>query len=380
MKDDLWSKESIEDSIKHCLKKGLIFLVYIQEGENTEWIDKLLNSDICDEIRQKTVSLKLLNGTDDAALFKQMVVVNSVPSIFLIKDGSVGKSFYENSTAKDLIESIRALSIKKSLPEVLEQGVSNEGLSSIHKKNTQHLESMKKMEQQTNSINADHVKKSDKEEQKCVLKRVNKEKMKEHYRDSTQSTSSVGDRIIQENIKNECSLNVRLLNGSSIQARHFTFKNTLKDVRLWIDENRTDNKMPYNIIQVYPKRRFSASEEIVSLEALNLCPSATLVLTPLKNVTAAYTGSNKSYFSKLFGIITSYFISSIYSIFNWIPRFSGRNNVVKKIDQCKRIIFSSDNQKISALQNKNKDKNIWYNGNTINQELPKEKINDVSID
>ncbi|KAG5440076.1 hypothetical protein PCK2_000588, partial [Pneumocystis canis] len=76
-----------------------------------------------------------------------------------------------------------------------------------------------------------------------------------------------------------------LLNGSSIQARHFTFKNTLKDVRLWIDENRTDNKISYNLIQVHPKRRFGASEEIVSLEALNLCPSATLILTARVNRT-----------------------------------------------------------------------------------------------
>ncbi|KTW29113.1 uncharacterized protein T551_02387 [Pneumocystis jirovecii RU7] len=390
MKDDIWSKESIEDSISRCLKTGLVFLVYIQDGEDTKWIDQLLSPEVCKEMRKKTISLKLHNGTSDAILFKQMVVVNCVPSIFLIKDGLVKKYLCSDATTEDLLESIRSMSTGKHISEQVEgesvdmganstsEGV---GSSSTHEKMAQRLTHMKTkdMEQRQKYVEGiERTKKCDAEERKRVLSRINADKeerkIKEYYRisaRSSQSSTFVEDTAVQGNAKNICFLNIRLLNGSSIQARHFTFKNTLKDVRSWIDENRTDNKIPYDLIQIYPKRRFDILEEAASLEALNLCPSATLILMPLKNVTSAYVKASNGYFSRLFEFF-SYFIGSIYSVFSWTLIFVGRNNSVENVEQNKKIV-SSDNQKISTFQNKNKDKNMWYNGNTLNQEPPKEK-------
>lgn len=91
----------------------------------------------------------------------------------------------------------------------------------------------------------------------------------------------------------------------------------------------------------------------------------------MKNVTSAYVKASNGYFSRLFEFF-SYFIGSIYSVFSWTLIFVGRNNSVENVEQNKKIV-SSDNQKISTFQNKNKDKNMWYNGNTLNQEPPKEK-------
>ncbi|KAG5513337.1 hypothetical protein PMAC_001400 [Pneumocystis sp. 'macacae'] len=390
MKDDIWSKESIEDSINRCLNTGLVFLVYIQDGEDTKWIDQLLSLEVCKEMREKTVPLRLYNGTSDAMLFKQMVVVNCVPSIFLIKDGLVRKSFFGDATADDLLESIRSISMGKYISEQSNKGgecvdmdlnSSLEDVSSSSHEKTQcstHV-SIKDAERRQKYVEGvERTKKCDTEERKRVLTRINADKeerkIKEYYRisaRSSQPSTSTEDIAVQENTKNICSLNIRLLNGSSIQARHFTFKNTLKDVRSWIDENRTDNKIPYDLIQVYPKRRFGILEETVSLEALNLCPSATLILMPLKNVTSAYVKASNGYFSRLFGFF-SYFVGSIYSVFSWTSAFVGRNNPVENVEQNKKVVFS-DNQKISTFQSKNKDKNMWYNGNTLNQEPPKEK-------
>ncbi|EMR09337.1 hypothetical protein PNEG_02292 [Pneumocystis murina B123] len=385
MKNDIWSQKSIEESIRLCLDKRLIFLVYIQ-GDDEKWIDNLLTPQVCKEIKEKTVSLRLFNGTIEAMSFKQMVVVNSVPSIFLIKDGLVKKSFYGNATAENLIEGIQSLSREKSMSNISEyEGAcrnllniqEKDGISSIKSakmnskdggKRKKYVEELKKM------------KKKDLEERMCILARINADKeerkVKEQYRISARSNEVsifTEDTSFQQSAKNICLLNIRLLNGSSIQAKHFTINNTLQDVRQWIDENRTDNKIPYDLIQVYPKRLFSISEEVKTLEVLNLYPSATLVLKPIKNAISAYVNLDKGYFSKLFGAF-GYFKSNIYSIFGWISAVINKNKTIKKMEQNKKV-HSLNDQQISTSDNRNRDKNVWYNGNTLNQEPPVEKNN-----
>lgn len=130
------------------------------------------------------------------------------------------------------------------------------GSSSTHEKMAQRLTHMKTkdMEQRQKYVEGiERTKKCDAEERKRVLSRINADKeerkIKEYYRisaRSSQSSTFVEDTAVQGNAKNICFLNIRLLNGSSIQARHFTFKNTLKDVRSWIDE-----VLALNIFQFY---------------------------------------------------------------------------------------------------------------------------------
>ncbi|KAG4305972.1 hypothetical protein PORY_000882 [Pneumocystis oryctolagi] len=266
---------------------------------------------------EKTVPLKIYDGTNDAVLFKQIVVVNNVPSIFLIKNGLVRKSLYGDVTADNLLESIKIISEEKPLLDTSRQN-----------ENDSHIDM------------------------------------------DTHSTLTDIDSLTT--CKKETARYLQHEKTKSIEQRK-KYIDTLKDVRLWIDENRTDNNAPYNLIQAYPKRKFDVLEETVSLEMLNLCPSATLILTPLKNVASAYVETSKGYFSRLFGVF-NYFAKSIYSTFSWAFMFIGRNNFVKNVEQNKKAV-SSDNQRISTFQNKNKDKNVWYNGNMLNQEPPKEKNN-----
>lgn len=87
------------------------------------------------------------------------------------------------------------------------------------------------------------TRKNSSDERMCILARINADKeerrLKEQYRISARPphvSVSAEDSGSQQSIKNICLLNIRLLNGSSIQAKHFTINNTLKDVRLWIDE------------------------------------------------------------------------------------------------------------------------------------------------
>lgn len=294
----------------------------------------------------------------------------------------VKKSLYGNATPENLIESIQSLSREKPVSEYDDacRNLSNvqekDGISCMKSANIR----PKDAECRKNYVEDLKTRKNSSDERMCILARINADKeerrLKEQYRISARPphvSVSAEDSGSQQSIKNICLLNIRLLNGSSIQAKHFTINNTLKDVRLWIDENRTDNIIPYDLIQVYPKRSFSISEEVKTLEILDLYPSATLVLKPIKNAVSAYVNLDKGYFSKLFGVF-GYFRSSIYSVLGWVSTIINKNKTIKKMEQNKKV-HSFNDQRISTFDNRNRDKNVWYNGNALNQEPPKEKNN-----
>jgi len=88
-----------------------------------------------------------------------------------------------------------------------------------------------------------------------------------------------------------CNLQVRLFDGSTIRARFPSDSKLKKDVRAWIDEERTDGDSPYTfriVLTPLPNKAVTNAEETDStLESLGLAPSATLVLVPV-TFAAAY--------------------------------------------------------------------------------------------
>ncbi|KAJ8100350.1 ubiquitin-related domain-containing protein [Lipomyces tetrasporus] len=89
------------------------------------------------------------------------------------------------------------------------------------------------------------------------------------------------------NHHNDSALAIRLFDGSTIKNR-FPRLATLGDVRQWIDANRTDGDAPYSILSQFPHKVFSASDENETLVALELHPTATLILKPISNFSSAY--------------------------------------------------------------------------------------------
>lgn len=91
----------------------------------------------------------------------------------------------------------------------------------------------------------------------------------------------------------ECSVQVRMFDGSTFRDR-FPSEDTLRvHVRLWVDKQRLDGDFPYTFKQILtplPNRTLSISEEEESLQSLGLTPSATLVMVPVQGYTAAYSG------------------------------------------------------------------------------------------
>lgn len=114
----------------------------------------------------------------------------------------------------------------------------------------------------------------------------------------------------QQKSSNECAIQVRLFDGSTI--RHgFPVEQSLRShVRRWIGEQGLDGDTPYNFKQILTpmqNRTISISDEEESLQTLGLTPSATLVMVPVQGYAAAYAGS-QSIFSRC--------LSAAYSIIN----------------------------------------------------------------
>lgn len=88
-----------------------------------------------------------------------------------------------------------------------------------------------------------------------------------------------------------CAVQVRLFDGTTIRSTFPSGQTLGKNVRQWIDEQRADSDVPYTFRQILAplsNRPISISEEEESLQSLGLTPSATLVMVPVQNYSAAY--------------------------------------------------------------------------------------------
>jgi hypothetical protein len=114
---------------------------------------------------------------------------------------------------------------------------------------------------------------------------------------SSPAPSSTGNR---RSLAKQVNLNVRLFDGRTVRS---TFPRDAKlqdDVRTWIDrevvaEDPNAKHPPYffkQILAPLPSRELSAGEESETLGDIDLAPSATLVLVPVKGYTEAYSGGS----------------------------------------------------------------------------------------
>lgn len=81
---------------------------------------------------------------------------------------------------------------------------------------------------------------------------------------------------------------------------------TLSSVRDWIQENRTDDaRKPYKLASQFPTRLFTETDDNSTLKELNLCPSATIIMKPLKtaSISSMNSGNPTNIISHSFGVV-----------------------------------------------------------------------------
>ncbi|KAG8167492.1 hypothetical protein KVR01_003181 [Diaporthe batatas] len=110
-------------------------------------------------------------------------------------------------------------------------------------------------------------------------------------------------------IHDQCALQARLFDGSTIRTRLPAKATLSRDVRKWIDESRTDGSQPYLfkvILTPLPNRSIDpATEEEQTLEELGLTPNSTLVLAPVDRAVPAYPSINAGLYNLISHLIAA---------------------------------------------------------------------------
>lgn len=158
---------------------------------------------------------------------------------------------------------------------------------------------------------------ADKRERKAAAEAQKAERQRLAQESGTSSpiTSSTSIPSSKKGLQSkDVHLNVRMFDGQTIRS---TFPRTAKleaNVRPWIDqefaaraEHPTQRHPPYffkQILAPLPSRELSAGDENETLGDIELAPSATLVLVPIKGYTEAYSSGSGGVVGGAVGAVT----------------------------------------------------------------------------
>jgi hypothetical protein len=155
---------------------------------------------------------------------------------------------------------------------------------------------------------------ADKTERRAQAEARKAERERERLSSPTSASPALNSTSIKGSQAKEVHLNVRLFDGRTIRS---TFPRTAKlqdDVRPWIDrefiaraEDPGEKHPPYffkQILAPLPSRELSAGDESETLGDIDLAPSATLVLIPVKGYTEAYSGGGGGLVGGVVGGVT----------------------------------------------------------------------------
>jgi chemotaxis protein histidine kinase CheA len=158
---------------------------------------------------------------------------------------------------------------------------------------------------------------ADRAERKAQAEARKAEREKERNAESqaqTQSRTTTSSRGSQAKTVN---LQVRLFDGRTIRSTFPRTATLQNEVRKWVedefaklptdDPNINNKKLPpfyfRHILPPQPSRELSAGDESQSLGDIDLAPSATLVLVPVKGYTEAYSGSGGGVVGSATGLV-----------------------------------------------------------------------------
>lgn len=175
------------------------------------------------------------------------------------------------------------------------------------------------------------------------------------------SASRVGSSSI-------AAIQVRLSDGSTLRNK-FQASESVKDIRAWVDKDRSDGSSPYffkQILAPLPNRSIDTTEEGKSLRELGLSPSATLLLIPIQRFAAAYDAqaSSPGLLSQILGFI--------FGIFTWLMSLvglGGENTAQQQPSSSPpaNAPAALRNQRVRAFENPNdrRGDQQLYNGNSV---------------
>ncbi|GMM34051.1 Ubx7 protein [Saccharomycopsis crataegensis] len=327
--------------------KPLVVFVTDNSEESNKWGEELLlesGDDTVHLLKQKTIILKLVKPSQDYDFFSQIFPNPPLSSIYFVMTGQLLDVVTGEISSSDFkqklndvlakVEKVQSAPQQSSVSSNTNEGMSTNPASAEIKK-TEKCKSSKKpaknpeSPKKYNSIKQQiaeesshrykeeqmRKKKLEKEEKERILKLVRadreerrhdnelRRKEKEGLQPEHESSSL---KTIHHDGHNhpKCVLSIRLLDGSRIN-HEFDSKQTLSDVRNWVDRNRSDGDQPYVFYEAVIKREYGITEEISKLSDLDLPPRSVLTLKPHQNFTTAYYGATDTWFNRFSNVFYS---------------------------------------------------------------------------
>ncbi|CAJ0760466.1 11474_t:CDS:10 [Entrophospora sp. SA101] len=235
-----WFTGSVMEAVNLATTKNVIFMVYIyDENEESQQMNNITeNSNSAKTIKDKTVALRISRDSEEAIMF-----------VGAVRDYIPGVVSEENLISR--INTVASLNL--SIPTSTSLPVSPPVAEKEHEINRRTQgKAMQDVYRQQNEAKT-----------KKIADEFAKQK-----KDEEEAKRRIREQIALDKAEH---IYVRLLNGDIVRKK-FQSTQTLEDVKTWIEEDRTDGKAPYNLIQNFPHRQFSINDETKSLKELNLCP------------------------------------------------------------------------------------------------------------
>ncbi|KAI8377371.1 hypothetical protein BD560DRAFT_390901 [Blakeslea trispora] len=355
---DIWFNGPVRDAITLVSQKNCVFLVYIyDDSEKTNKLNAVFEDEkVVEAMRNNTVAFSMKTDSEDTKMFSQYYPVQTVPILYFIKQGTIKDFGTETISAQEIVDKIDAsnkiqpvtlttaptqptysestlaessttsssddkkIEMQKQLEKVRKERMERERKEAKEREIKRRNESKAMQEAQQNRMDKenkvyfDRIKKERQEDEahkRKVREQIARDRAEKNQRSTEKQRSGAEEPVQHSHVKASSSqshewsnLSIRQLDGSSI--RHpFKATDTLGLVHEWIQQNRTDDiHTPYKLSSLFPTRLFTEADNKTILRDLNLCPSATIVMKPVKAST-----SIASSFSSSTGI-ARYFISA----------------------------------------------------------------------
>ncbi|KAJ4357367.1 uncharacterized protein N0V89_001942 [Didymosphaeria variabile] len=348
----MFHEGNLQSGIARAIQEQKLVGCFIQDGgtESTTWENEWLKSgwaSLLSLIEQKAVLLRLEAGSTEAGFLSAFCTISEIPTFIVIQNGQLQEQLSSGISQNEFINRIRKVLGAPPIPGTVQSADSTLAASTPDSTRiptpsqptppantpsapTPPLSSVAKGKQkakppatqpepstskaQQSARDALRKKKeeereelarikarieADKAERKAQAEARKAEREKLAQSEPTTSPSFTVASSRGSNAK-EVHLNVRMFDGATIRSTFPRTASLQDDVRPWIDRefttraaNANERQPPYYFKQILaplPSRELSAGEESQTLGDIDLAPSATLVLVPVKGYTDAYSG------------------------------------------------------------------------------------------
>ena len=286
--------ESVENAVAESLKNNKTLVVYNNEStdDSDQWLNQWFhaNDENVSLLQNAAVWLKLTKGSTQFQYFEQIFPNVVVPSVYLVFNGKINAILHgePNDTLWDkLIQSLHVNLNTKPESKEEQKKPQPKQTSDRQESSETFREQVQETTQQVYHEEVLKERKAEREERDRILKLLEADKEERKAAQSHAIATEVEQMEVRDNIKDpkrlhteNCVLQIKLTNSETL-TRSFKSNDMLNEVRTWVDVNRTDGDHPYVFHRSIPRMTFSESDEMKTLEQLELTPRSALILQPL---------------------------------------------------------------------------------------------------